>query len=341
MNTVTAPTGPAIAGAPSAAASAFGGGAYSIRQLPINLYGAVMGLAGMALAWRLAVPAFGAPAAVGEAMGFFALAVFAAHSAGYLGKLALHPGAVRDEFNDPVSGNFFGQFAISLLLLSSVLMPYGQAFAQALWTAGIAVTLALGLLTGSRLLKGKLAAAHMLPVWIIPGVGVLDIGVTGGHMPMAWAGEINLLAMAVGAMVALVLWTLIIHRLAHGEPLPERLRPSLMILLAPFAVGFLAWVNVFGQVDRFAGALFYFALFVFAVVSPKVFRRDVPFSPGWWAVSFPMAALASAGIIYAQARGGAVLQGLAGLLLVALTVVLAVLTVRTLHWVFSGKLFAV
>ncbi len=130
MNTTTAST------ASTAASPAFPAGAYSIRQLPINLYGAVMGLAGMALAWRLAVPAFGAPAAVGEAMGFFALAVFIAHSAGYLAKLALHADAVRKEFTDPVSGNFFGQFAISLLLLSSVLMPYGQAFAQGLWTAG-------------------------------------------------------------------------------------------------------------------------------------------------------------------------------------------------------------
>ncbi len=106
------------------------------------------------------------------------------------------------------------------------------------------------------------------------------------------------------------------------------------------AVGFLAWVNVFGQVDRFAAALFYFALFVFVVVAPKVFRRDVPFSPGWWAISFPMAALASAAIVYSEARGGAVLHGLAGVLLVVLTLALAVLTVRTLHWVFSGKLFA-
>jgi len=229
MSTTTASTAPL---------PAFGAGAYSIRQLPINLYGAVMGLAGMALAWRLAAPVFGAPAAVGEAMGFFALAVFIAHSAGYLAKLALHPDAVRQEFTDPVTGNFFGQLAISLLLLSSVLMPYGHAFAQGLWTVGVVVTFALALLVGSRLLKGKLDAAHMLPVWIIPGVGVLDIGVTGGHMPMAWAGEINLLAMAVGTMVALVLWTLIIHRLAHGEPLPLRMRPSLMILMAPFAVAF-------------------------------------------------------------------------------------------------------
>ncbi|WP_411880909.1 SLAC1 anion channel family protein [Polaromonas sp. YR568] len=334
MNTLTAPN------APAPASAAFAAGPYSLRQLPINLYGAVMGLAGMALAWRLAVPVFGAPAAIGEAMGFFALAVFLAHSAGYLAKLALHPEAVRKEFTDPVSGNFFGQFAISLLLLSCVLMPYGQAFSQGLWTAGVVVTLALSVLVGSRLLKGKLAPAHMLPVWIIPGVGVLDIGVTGGHLPMAWAGEINLLAMAVGAMVALVLWTLIIHRLAHGEPLPQGMRPSLMILMAPFAVGFLAWVNVFGEVDRFAGALFYFALFVFIVVSPKVFRRDVPFSPGWWAISFPMAALANAAIVYAGARGGLVLHVLAALLLGLLTAALAVLTVRTLHWVFSGRLFA-
>ena len=59
---------------------------------------------------------------------------------------------------------------------------------------------------------------------------------------------------------------------------------------AHILVGFLAYVNVTGHVDLFAGMLFYFGLFLFVLLSWRVFRRPVPFAPSWWAISFPMAA---------------------------------------------------
>lgn len=57
----------------------------------------------------------------------------------------------------------------------------------------------------ARLLQGEGQVAHTVPAWLIPGVASLDITVAGAHMPMAWAPEVNLLAMAVGSMLALVL----------------------------------------------------------------------------------------------------------------------------------------
>ncbi|MES2531109.1 MAG: C4-dicarboxylate ABC transporter, partial [Pseudomonadota bacterium] len=41
----------------------------SIRNLPVNLFASVMGLSGLALAWRVAHGSLGAPAFVGEAIG--------------------------------------------------------------------------------------------------------------------------------------------------------------------------------------------------------------------------------------------------------------------------------
>ncbi|MDB5965705.1 MAG: C4-dicarboxylate transporter, partial [Polaromonas sp.] len=79
--------------------------------------------------------------------------------------------------------------------------------------------------------------------------GTLDIPVTGAHMPMAWALEVNLLASAIGSVMALVLFAMIISRLVHHHPLPLAMTPSLMILMAPFAVGFLAYVNLTDGID--------------------------------------------------------------------------------------------
>ncbi len=311
-----------------------------MRNLPVSLFASVMGLSGLAQAWRLAHGSLGAPAWIGEAIGAFAIGVFLLMSLAYLAKLAKHPQAVQAEFHHPVAGNFFGTIVISLLLLSAIVGPYSAATAQAVWTVGMLLTFALCFVVFSRLLRGQIDASHAVPPWIIPCVATLDIPVTGGQMPMAWAAEINLLAGAVGAVLALVLFAMIVGRLVHRDPLAPSMTPSLMVLVAPFAVGFLAYLNIVGGVDRFAALLFYFGLFMFAVITPKVFRTSVPFSPGWWAISFPMAALVNAALKYAEFRASAPLWILAVVLLAALSLVLLVLTARTVQIVLNGKLLA-
>ena len=314
-------------------------GQTSVRNLPVSLFASVMGLSGLALAWRLAHSGLGAPAFVGEAIGAFALGVFVVISLGYLAKLAKHPEAVHAEFHHPMAGNFFGTIVIAVLLLSAVVGPYSAPAARAIWIVGVLATFALSFVVFSRLLKGQVDASHAVPAWLIPGVATLDIAVTGGDMAMVWAPELNLIAGAVGAVLALVLSVMIVSRLVHRDPLAPAMTPSLMILVAPFAVGFLAYSNIVGGIDRFAALLFYFGLFMFAVIAPKVFRPSVKFSPAWWAISFPMAALVNAALKYAEFRASGPLWVLATVLLAALSLASAVLTVRTVQIALNGKLF--
>jgi len=311
-----------------------------VRHLRVNLFASVMGLSGLALAWRQAAGQFGAPPVVGEAIGAFALAVFGVLAAAYLAKLARHPDAVVAEFRHPVAGNFFGTIGIAVLLLSAVLQPYSGTLASVVWTLGAAATFLLSGVVVSRLLRGGIDAKLAVPAWVIPGVATLDIAVTGARMPMAWAAEINWAAMALGTVLALVLLVMVLSRLVHHEALAGAMVPSLMVLVGPFAVGFLAYTAMTGAVDRFASMLFYFALFIFIVLAPKVFRRDVPFAPSWWAIGFPLAALSNAALHYAAAHATWPLQALALALLAFLTVVLAVLTVRTLRIAIDGRLLA-
>jgi hypothetical protein len=59
--------------------------------------------------------------------------------------------------------------------------------------------------------------------------------------------------------------------LVHQAPLATGMMPSMMILIAPFEVGFLAFVNVVQRIDAFAALLFYFGLFFFVVLAPPDF----------------------------------------------------------------------
>jgi tellurite resistance protein len=316
----------------------------SIKNLPVNLFASVMGLSGLSMGWHFAHTEFGVPRGVSDAIGLFANFVFVVLLVGYGAKLLRHPAAVKAEFHHPIAGNFFGTIAIALLLQSAVLGTWdnalGHALSRAMWIAGTVATLLLAAYVVSRLLGGNCHPAHAVPAWIIPGVAALDIPVTGSHMPMAWAGEVLLLSAAVGSVLALVLFTMIVTRLIQHAPLAPAMTPSLLILVAPFEVGFTAYVNLTGRVDLFAGLLFYFGLFLFVVLAPKVFRRSVPFGAGWWAISFPLAAMVNAGLKYASVRGVVPLQVMAAELLALLTALLLVLTVRTLNALLNGRLLA-
>jgi tellurite resistance protein len=113
-----------------------------------------------------------------------------------------------------------------------------------------------------------------------------------------------------------------------------------MIMMAPFEVGFLAYTNFMQRVDTFAGMLFYFGLFMFLVLLPKVFKKGVAFAAGWWALGFPLAALAGAALKYAAFVRAWPMTAIAVVLLGLLSVAIAVLFVRTLLILFNGKLLA-
>lgn len=312
----------------------------SIKNLPINLFGSVMGLSGLSLAWNLAHKYFGADPAIGRAIGNVAVVVFLTLSTGYIVKFFKYPATVRAEFAHPITGNFFGTFTISLLLLSSVVSPYGELLAQTVWTLGTISTVLLSFVVATRLLKGRQDPAHAVPAWLIPGVATLDVAVAGAHMPMSWAYEVNMFAIAIGVVIALVFFTMIFARLVNHEALPAGMAPSLMIMIAPFEVGFLAYTNVAGHIDMFASLLFYFGLFMFITLSFKVFRKSNSFSASWWAISFPIAALSNAALKYAAAQNTVPLFVISGLILTFLTVAIAVLLIRTLHIAINGKLLA-
>ncbi len=310
----------------------------SVRHLHVNVFGAVMGLAGLSLAWRSAHRLLGVTSVIADAIGVVAIATFLALAAGYLAKCLCYPATVKAEFEHPVTGNFFGTIAIAIMLLSAIVGRYDDVLGEVVWACGSGLAFMLAFVVVGRLLRGKVDPAHAAPPWLIAGVATLDIPVTGGSMPMAWAHEVNLFGLAAGTMMALVFFTMIFSRVIHQDPLPAAMTPSLIVMVAPFEVGFLAYVGFMHAVDMFAGLLFHAGLFLFIALSPKVFRRGIPFATSWWAVSFPMAALASAALQYAAYAGARGLNVVAGLLLLLVSAVVAVLFVQTLHRLFTRRL---
>ncbi len=311
-----------------------------LEYLPVSLFGSVMGLTGLSVAWHLAQARYGVPATIAIVIGAIAMAAFVVIATGYAIKILTAPGAVKDEFEHPIARNLFGTAIISALLLPIVLAPLSLPLARGLWAAGTVAMIAFAWFIVDRWLSDRQQVAHATPAWVVPVVGMLDIplAVPALHLPPLHG--LMVVALAVGLFFAVPLFTLIFARLVFEAPMPEALQPTLMILVAPFAVGTSAYIATTGQVDLFAQALYGLTLFMLGVLIGRLryLGRCCPFRLSWWAVSFPLAAAAIASLRIATAFPDWTTDAVSLVLLVLATSVIGWLFGRTLMGVVKGEL---
>lgn len=308
--------------------------------LPVGLFGSVMGLTGLSVAWHLAHERFGVSRLFSDALGAVAVVVFLLVAGGYAIKLVTASQAVRAEFAHPVAGSLFGTFFISLLLLPIVLAPVDLIVARIVWAAGAVGMTAFGWFMVDRWMNHRQQTVHATPAWIIPVVGMLDIPLAMPALGLQSMHGVMVFGLAVGLFFTVPLFTVIFSRLVFDPPLPDALQPSLLILLAPFAVGTSTYVLTTSQVDLFAQSLFWLTLFLLAVLLGRLryLATCCPFRLAWWAVSFPLAAAAIAALRIDLALQGPVYDVVAVALLALSTVVIAALLIRTLLGVARGEL---
>jgi tellurite resistance protein len=288
-----------------------------------------MGLAGLTLATRAAEHAL----ALGPVASPWALlatvSVFGVVALVYLAKLMLHADAVVAEWRHPVRIAFFPAISISMLLIATAAAPLYPEESRLLWLAG---TLAQGVLTlavvASWIGHRPFQHVHLSPAWFIPAVGNVIVPVVGagfGYVELSW------LFFSVGVVFWIVLLTLVFNRLVFHDPLPGRLTPTLVILIAPPAVAFIAYLRLGGEIDPFARILLnagYLFLGVVATQAGKIAR--LPFALSFWALTFPVAALSIASFLFAEKTGSAAHEAIGLGLWGLLSAVVLGLALRTL-----------
>jgi tellurite resistance protein len=309
-------------------------------HLPVRSFESVIGFPSLALAWRLAASEFGLLRWIAEALRLVAISVSLVVILCYAIKCIESPEAVRAEFAHPVAVNFFGTPIISLLLLPAVVAPYSAALTKALWLIGTVSMLSFAWLVVSRWMSVRQKIVHATPAWMIPIVGTLNISIVGVTLDVPGAQAVSAFGLAVGLFFAVPLFTLVLSRLIFEEPMLKAQWPSLLIFVATFAVSFSAYLSVVGRVDLFASSLFYLAVFMFAVLVPKLLllRSTTPFHTSWWAVSFPLAAMSNAALKFNLYQQSWLAQAFALAVLAFTTFVIMSMSVRTIAGIARGEL---
>lgn len=316
----------------------------NLAHVPVPLFAAAMGWGGLAMAWRRAHEALGWPAWVGEAAALVAATVFVVVGALYLWKTANHWDETVKEFRHPVRVNFFAAISINLMIMGGLALPYAAELADGLWIAGAILHFSVALYVIGRWIEHPQDPATFNPAWFIPVVGnVLApvVGVKLGHVDAAW------FFFAVGMVFWLGLLPLALNRAIFvTPPLPPKMLPTLAIFIAPPAVAFLAWraltvPAMTAPADPLGHVLIFAALFIALLMLRLVtVLARVPFAPSWWAYTFPSAALAAGLAELAAAKGGtAFYSSLAGVFVAGASVIVLLVSLRTIKAAFAGQLF--
>lgn len=299
-------------------------------HFPVSFFSVVMGLAGLTLALHAAETALGATHLASHSTYWITLAAFAAIAVVYAAKAIRVPNAVKAEWNHPIRLAFFPAISISLMLLGTASLAVAPSLAPVLWMLGASLQFILTLAVISGWISSRAFQSGQLnPAWFIPAVGNVIAPIAGVQLGFL---EVSWYFLAVGLIFWTVLLTLVMNRLIFHDPLPGKLQPTLVILIAPPAVAFVAWVRMSGgEVDAFArillNAAYFFTLLV-ALQLPKILK--LPFGLPFWALSFPFAAVTIASFLFAKITGSAPHQLIGFVLLVVLLAIIAALVARTI-----------
>jgi len=255
----------------------------------------------------------------------------------YLTKLFKYHEEIKKEFQNITKLSFFPTISISLLLLSIASMGFYPYVSRALWIIGTVGHFFFSVAVISIWIRHpSLEINAISPAWFIPVVGNILVPIPG----VAYASaEISWFFFSIGLIFWLALFNILLYRLIFHNPLPERLLPTLFILIAPPAVALIAYVKLTGEADAAARILYYFGIFVSILMIPQLrMLSRIKFYLSWWAYTFPMAALTIATILMYELIPIAFYKYLALILLILLSVIVIMLSFMTITAILNKRI---
>ena len=300
-----------------------------LENFPISFFSVIMGLSGLAIAWGKAQSIFGFDFHINTILVGITSLVFIILLVLYAIKIVKYAPSVAKELAHPVKLSFFPSISISFLLLSIAYLDVNMAISRPLWMIGIALHLPFTLYIINKWMHHEhFKVNHINPAWFIPAVGNMLVPIAGmvhGYADISW------FFFSIGFMFWVVLMTIFFNRVLFHNPMDAHLLPTLFILIAPPAVGFIAYMRLNGGIDNFAQFLYFSALFLTLLLFSQANRFiRLPFFLSWWAYTFPLAAITIASFAFYEHKQNDFYLWLAGGLLALVTFIVVITILKTI-----------
>lgn len=306
--------------------------------IPVGFLGISVGLLALANAWRVAARIWVFPVQAATLLTLLALGVWLTLMLAYAGKWTLNRASARDELNDPVQSSFVALVPVSTLLAAQAVLAYSRTLAVIMFALGVSGGLVLGAYLQGRLWQGGRTQASVTPAIYLPTVATGFVAATAAAT-LGWS-HLGMWLFGSGLLSWLAIESIILQRVVVSDAMALPLRPIIGIQLAPPVVGGVAYLALTtGLPDLFAQALFGYGLIqALLLIRLLPWVRTQPFTPGYWAFSFGVAALPTMAMRMVERGATGAIQWLAIVLFVVANVIIGLLAIKTVQLLIAGRL---
>ena len=296
-----------------------------LQFFPIMMFAIIMGLAGLTLVFKRMHEVLSFPPIIAITMTAVTTVLFFVILFFYFLKLIKHKNEVKKEFSHPIRINFFAASSISTLILSMIYRHDMDLAAEVFFIVGAVLHIFFTFYTIRFWINNNLEIQHSNPAWFIPIVGNLIV-------PIAGKGFVDDTVLyfyfSIGIFFWIILFSIILNRIIFHNQFAPKFMPTLFILIAPPAIGFISYVKLTGGLDFFAQILFNLGLF-FTILVFVMYKNfiNIKFFISWWAFTFPMAAITLATILMYDLTHKN-FYGILAYVLMAITTIIIILVAR-------------
>ena len=258
-----------------------------LSTLPVALTGLALGIAGLTGALTIVLGSY--IAFVGASIS--SILVFL-----IILKNVLHGRVFLSELAHPMLGSFIPTLAMALMVIASVLLPFIPTVAKSIWVCAI-IFHCIILVQFVRFRMREFSIQHVIPSWFIPPVGLIVACVTSVGMGFP---TVTLTLFYIGIIAYSILLPIMLYRIMFGDRLTEAQIPTFAIMGAPANLCLAGLLTVFPDANpNIVQALAYLGLFTTGLVYIFFIRVfQIPFSPAYSALTFPLTIGATAMIKY-------------------------------------------
>ncbi len=299
-----------------------------LEHFPIMMYAVVMGMSGLTITYQKATLWLGVPEIFGIIFMYITTSTFLVVTCIYIIKYIKYTTAVKNEFSHPIRINFFAAISISMLMLAIIYKESSPGISAIFWYPGTLLHFYLTMHTIAFWINHNQELNHSNPAWFIPIVGNVLVPVAGFGFV---SNGILMYFFSVGMFFWFILFSIIFNRIIFHNQLAVKFIPTLFILIAPPAVGFIAYFKMFGVIDMFATFLFNIAIFftLLIIFMYKNFLK-IKFFISWWAFVFPVAAVTISIMLMQHQTGNSILLYISYMMLVATSLIIGIVLFQTI-----------
>ncbi|WP_407412949.1 TDT family transporter [Methanobrevibacter sp.] len=212
-------------------------------------------------------------------------------------KVILYPDEIKNDFQNPVLVSSSGTFSMSVMLLSTYLLPFIPSIAYVIWIIGIGLHIMLMIYFTYHFIIHNFDINAVYPTYWIVFVGITMAAITSHSHSVEETGFIFFICGFVGMLLST---PVIFYRYIKHRDIPDVNKPLICIFTALFSILIVGYINSAKIINTtFLIGLYSIAcpFYIFALYK-LIEHINIKFYPSFSAFTFPfvISALATKGI---------------------------------------------